>query len=132
MRLSTALSAGALVLAAGQASATKPGLFYDIVPISASTFEVISKVNAGSSLYWCGAGAYALAYLKAGGSQRIYVSRSLGPSQSGSARPAVQFSLQPPAGVSTQPGFGVSVDRVGENLSAAQARSYCENKTIKD
>ncbi len=104
----------------------RPQFNTQITPLKDGTYEV--KPVGGSSApvtYWCGIGDYAVRTLGVSNSQRIYVSK---PYEKGVR--TVQFSLTPPPGADTNPGYSLTVNRVGENLSAASAQNYCFDNFI--
>jgi hypothetical protein len=96
----------------------------DVNPMANGVFEVVGKPGAGPREYWCSAGHYARAMLRAAANQRIYITRGLGQSETTNRRSAVQFSLTKPPG-DYQSGYSLSIKNVGENLTAAAASNYC-------
>ncbi len=134
MRFLTCLSLTAIILAPTIAQSQGVGFGYklrpqfrtQITPLKDGTYEV--KPVGGSSAavtYWCGIGDYAVRTLGVSNSQRIYVSKAY---EKGVR--TVQFSLTPPPGANTNPGYSLTVNRVGENLSAASAQNYCFDNSI--
>lgn len=99
--------------------------FHDVYPVQKGVWEVVKRPRSAAWDFWCAIGDFALAELRVGATQRIYLWRGLGPSVTRSGYKAVQFSLTPPAGADTTPGLTLSVNRVGDNLTAAAARQYC-------
>lgn len=93
--------------------------------VAGSTFEVVGKSGSGPGDYWCAASDYVLRTLTNSATQRIYVVRALGMSQTSGRKSAVQFSTVQPAGGPVNPSVSLTVDRVGENLNSASARAYC-------
>lgn len=114
-----------LGLMAGGASAFTASNYMRVNPVSADVFEVLPRGGARTNDYWCAAAEFLLYQGNSNATQRIYVVRGLGPAQTANRRSSVQFSLTPPEGVDTTPGLTLSVKRVGENVSAALARSQC-------
>ncbi len=104
----------------------------EVLPVSDGVFEVTNSGGSSAQAYWCGAGDYAIAQLRVGASQRVYIWKAEGPSVNRPGRNAVQFSLQPPPGANTTPGYSLSVRAVGDNLTAAAAREYCWGLRILD
>jgi len=98
---------------------------HEVAALKGGGFEVISEVGAGAADYWCGAGDYVRRRLGARGTQRIYISRALGPSVARPGKSSVQFVLTPPPGADTSTRLSLSVKAVGDNLSAAMAQQYC-------
>lgn len=132
MRFGLILSAA--ILMAASASAQGVGLGYklgpqfrtQVTPLKDGTYQV--RPVGGSSApvtYWCGIGDYAVRTLGVSNSQRIYISK---PYEKGVR--TVEFSLTPPPGADTDPGYSLTVNRVGENLSAASAQNYCFDNFI--
>ena len=63
--------------------------------------------------------------------QRIYIWRAIGPSETRPGAKSVQFALQPPPGKEDyQPGYSLSVKNEGDNLDAAMAQRYCYNDSF--
>lgn len=114
-----------LSLIAGAASAFTASNYMRVNPVSADVFEVLPRGAARTNDYWCAAAEYLLYNGITSATQRIYVVRAMGPGQTANRRSAVQFSITPPPGIDTTPGLTMSVQRVGENLSASLARSQC-------
>ncbi len=132
MRMSVILCAAIFV--ATSAGAQGVGLGYklapqfktQITPLKDGTYQV--KPVGGSSAavtYWCGIGDYAIRKLGVSNSQRIYVSKAY---EKGIR--TVNFSFTPPPGADTDPGYSLTVNKVGENLSAASAQNYCFDNFI--
>ncbi|WP_254444601.1 hypothetical protein [Ruegeria arenilitoris] len=104
----------------------RPQFRTQITPLKDGTFQV--KPVGGSSAavtYWCGIGDYAVRTLGVSNSQRIYVSKAY---EKGAR--TVNFSFTPPPGADTKSGYSLTVNRVGENLSAASAQNYCFDNFI--
>ncbi len=104
----------------------RPQFKTQITPLKDGTYQV--KPAGGSSAavtYWCGIGDYAVRTLGVSNSQRIYVSK---PYEKGVR--TVNFSLTPPPGADTSPGYSLTVNKLGENLSAASAQNYCYDNFI--
>lgn len=127
----TAAAATALVMGAGAASAFTASNYMRVNPVAGDVFEVVARGGARHGDYWCAAAEYLLFNGVTNATQRIYVVRELGNAQTANRRSAVQFSVTPPAGVDTNPGISLTVQRVGENLSAASARSQCHNRDLR-
>ncbi|MEX0307895.1 MAG: hypothetical protein AB3N12_10975 [Ruegeria sp.] len=124
----------AVILVATSAWAQGVGLGYklrpqfrtQITPLKDGVYEVRPVGGSSAAVtYWCGIGDYAIRTLGVSNSQRIYVSK---PYEKGIR--TVQFSLTPPPGADTNPGYSLTVNRVGENLSAASAQNYCFDNFI--
>lgn len=132
MRIGLIISA--VFLVASPAWAQGVGLGYklgpqfktQITPLGDGTYQV--KPVGGSSAavtYWCGIGDYAVRTLGVSNSQRIYVSK---PYEKGAR--TVNFSFTPPPGADTDTGYSLTVNKLGENLSAASAQNYCFDNFI--
>lgn len=102
-----------------------------VFSLNKQVFEVVGDVGAGPSDYWCGAGYYAISYLRVPQAQRIYIWKAIGPSVALKGHKAVQFAFSPPPGKENyQPGYSLSVKAEGDNISAAMAYRYCINDEI--
>ena len=91
-------------------------------------FEVISRVGAGPAQFWCGAGDYVIRALRAPSTTRVYLVQGPAPSLTEPGKKALTFSLTPPTAAdarsSVQQLF-LSLNAVGDNLSAVSAEQYC-------
>lgn len=96
-----------------------------VLPLNNTTFEVIGDRSSAAKDYWCSAGDFAISQLRTSAAQRIYVVRTLAPSENVGGQKSVIFSLTPPEGVDTTPGFNVTVKTLGDNMNASMARNYC-------
>lgn len=104
---------------------------FQVYPLEGDRFEVIATQGPAAGDYWCGAARHAIAELRKPATQRIYVVRGRGDSQARPDRRAVQFAFTPPAGGPVQ-SQSISVDIVGNQMSAAQAQAFCMDRTVKD
>lgn len=103
----------------------------EVNPVRKGVFEVIPHGRSGPQQFWCGAGDYARQVLGVGPTQRIYIWRAIGPSETRPGAKAVQFALQPPPGKEDyQPGYSLSVKHEGDNLDAAMAQRYCYGNSL--
>ncbi|TMV06505.1 hypothetical protein FGK63_15300 [Ruegeria sediminis] len=107
------------------------GSAYDIYPMQGDVFEVVAKTSPGDGTFWCGAGQHAIADLNRDATQRIYVARGRDASTAQPGRRSVVFSFTPPTPDPVQ-SQSISVDLVGNAMSAAQAQAHCYDRTIKD
>lgn len=105
---------------------------HTVEPISESVFEVVGRSGSGGPEFWCAAGDYARRALGASAAQRVYLVRGPAPAITRDWNRAVLFSLVQPQDADLTPGFNLSVDRVGENLNAAMAQSYCSDYKVLD
>ena len=115
-------------LAASPVLAFTASNYMRVNPVNTSVFEVVARGGARPGDYWCAAAEYLLYKGSTNATQRIYLVRELGVAETANRRSAAQFSLQAPSGVDTNPGVTMSVQRVGENLSAAMARDQCYDR----
>jgi len=115
-------------LAASPVLAFTASNYMRVNPVNTSVFEVVARGGARPGDYWCAAAEYLLYKGSTNATQRIYLVRELGAAETANRRSAAQFSLQAPSGVDTNPGVTMSVQRVGENLSAAMARDQCYDR----
>jgi hypothetical protein len=121
-----------LVLTPGWASAWRAINRHEVFPVSKTVFEVIGRPGSGAADYWCGAADFVRRTIRNTATQRIYIWRAIGPSQTQSGKKAVQFSLSPPINADTSPGYSLSVKAVGDNLTSAAAYQYCLNDDLFD
>ncbi|WP_170775789.1 hypothetical protein [Ruegeria lacuscaerulensis] len=127
------LAAIFLVVVAGSATAqsNRPGVgifptFQVIVtPEEGGVYRVEPVGISSAPVYWCGIGDYAVQTLGKARTQRIYIAEAYVPG----AR-TVKFSFDPPADIDTTPGYSLTVNRVGENLSASRAENLCYDSVI--
>lgn len=105
---------------------------HKVALISDSVFEVVGRPGSGGQEFWCAAGDYARRVLGAAAAQRVYLVRGPAPAQTRNWNRAVLFSLTPPSGANLEPGITLSVNRIGDNLNATLAQSYCNiNRTLE-
>lgn len=127
------LAAAALaMMLPGAALAVRAWNGLEVIPLTDRSFEVVGRVGAGPSDYWCGAGDFARRYLRTPVTARIYLSRPIGPSVARPGRNAVHFSLDAPEGVSTRTGLTLDLKATGDNLSASFASNYCYDRFERD
>ncbi len=124
--------AGALALPPGWALAYRQAFQNEVVPISDSRWEVVSRGSSSARAFWCTAGDYALGRLGVSGTQRIYLWRAVGSASGSATRDSAQFSLAAPQGANTRPGVFLSVRHAGDNMTAAMAREFCFDDHIND
>ncbi|MFK7752811.1 MAG: hypothetical protein AB8B51_09690 [Sedimentitalea sp.] len=115
----------AVVLMPNWAGAWRAINQHEVFDVAPGVFEVVSRVGAGPSDYWCGAGDYVRRSIGAASNQRIYLYKAIGPSVARPGKKAVQFALSPPPGGAIEPGLTLSVTATGDRLSAAFAHQYC-------
>lgn len=118
--LCTSLLAPLAAQARGIGLSVRPTYRTEIRPIGDGIYEVKAIGSSAAVNYWCGIGDYAIRQLGVPRSQRIYVWKAY---EKGAR--TVQFSLKPPPGADTTPGYSITVNRVGENMSASSAQNYC-------
>lgn len=102
----------------------------EIVPVSGGVFEVVGRVGSSARDFWCGAGDYTIAQLRASSAQRIFMWSEIGPSQTRPGKNAIRFALTEPPGGAVDPGFTLSMRRVGDNMRASHAQGYCKAPVI--
>ncbi|WP_170751418.1 hypothetical protein [Ruegeria lacuscaerulensis] len=126
MRFRKMPAIAAIVLLPGVAQAIgfgvnlNPAVRVEVADKGNGIYEVSTRGTTAPVAYWCGIGDYAIRTLRTKATQRIYITRAYEKQTR-----TVQFSLTPPEGVDTTPGYSVTVKRVGENLSAGSAQTYC-------
>ena len=97
----------------------------EVNPLGPRSFETVGRTAASPREYWCAAADYAHRALGAAWTDRIYVVRGLGPSQTTGRRSAVQFSLDPVAGSGGDSGVVASPLQVGDSMLVQRARIEC-------
>ena len=103
----------------------------EVNPVRNGVFEVIPHGRSGPQQFWCGAGDYARSVLGVAPTQRIYIWRAIGPSETRPGAKSVQFALSPPPGKeNVSAGYSLSVKVEGDNLDAAMAQRYCSSSTF--
>ena len=100
---------------------------HQVHPVGGGAFEVIGRVGSGPRQYWCAAGDFARHVLGVGETDRIFIVQGRAPAATVANRTAVTFSMQPPPGELPPPSYSLSMDRVGDSLTAAFARQYCRD-----
>ncbi|MEM1129850.1 MAG: hypothetical protein AAGH83_04930 [Pseudomonadota bacterium] len=92
------------------------------------TFEVQSRGSAGGSRFFCAAGNYANVMLNARASDRVVVTRPVGPSVTNPGGRGVSFALVPSDAAPNQgffSGITANVSRAGQNFTVAHAEALC-------
>lgn len=125
MALITLTAAPGIALAIGFGAGVRMGYRTEVAQLDNGVFEIVSYGTSAPVSYWCGAGDFAIRGLRTKGNQRIYVWKAYGPSVSKPGKKGVQFSLTAPEGADTSESYSITVKRVGENMSAGTAQSYC-------
>ncbi len=118
--VSTMIFAPQLAHALGFGVNVRPQYRTEITPLDGGIYEVKAIGSSAPVNYWCGIGDFAIRTLGVPGPTRIYIYRAYEPGVR-----TVQFSMTPPPGADTTPGYSITVKRVGENMSATSAQSYC-------
>ena len=98
-----------------------------VAPVTSAVFEVVGQPGSGAAQFWCAAGEYALNQ-GARSNARIYVESGRQGSVTEPGKTAVRFTLSPDAAGVTpiSPQLTLSTEAVGDNLSVASAREYCQ------
>lgn len=113
--------------AAAQAQSLKgPG--FEINPVNAHVYEVVSEGGHGGAAFWCAASLFVEQELKQPMGTEIYVARGAGPSETTDRRSAAQFTIDPAAaGITPAQGSDDLNDLVvGEHMAANEARTFCD------
>jgi hypothetical protein len=105
---------------------------YEVVPLPDGRFEVIQRVGAGPSDYWCAAGDYARRVLDTDAVERIFIVRGVAKNPEYRGKRTVVFSLTPPAGAREKNPVYLSLKEVGQNLRSADAHAYCQTNDRDD
>ncbi|WP_232281866.1 hypothetical protein [Roseobacter sp. SK209-2-6] len=122
-----------LALPAGaQAFTTARGV--QVNPLTDLVFEVIPSGSGDLAGFWCGASEYARRELGAGWTDKVYVLRERGPSETTGRRSAVHFTLYPEqTGVGPAPQgwlrFGI---KAGDRMSIQSARRHCDQSIVEE
>ena len=128
MRVIAPLAIALTLATAAQADTFRALNRHEVNPLPNGDFEVVSRVGAGPAQFWCGAGDYALRALGVASNARVYLVQGPAPSLTEPGKKAVTFSLMPPAAADARSSVGqlfLSLDAVGDSLSAAVAQQYC-------
>lgn len=93
-----------------------------VVPIDATTFEVIEADGAGGQQLWCAAGIFTTRVM---GVQRgdLYIKEARGPSRTVPGRVGIVFTTQPVPGAFTT--YSSGVRKAGKVASVGLANSLC-------
>lgn len=127
MRCLTVAAAVACILPAALSAQTYRAINdLNVIPLGASTFEVIEARGEGPRGIWCAAAEYADKRLGADG--RIYIREGRGPAHSVKGRKSVVFTTNP-ANLSQEPSRSVSVNTasVGLGLPVVHALQFCRD-----
>lgn len=103
-----------------------------VVPISATSFEVIEGRGEGARGMWCAAADYVLNGQRQSGDQRLYVQSVRGPSVTVAGRKGAVFTTD----VATLPegpkkSYSVSVRIAGLGLPLRHAYQFCKDYQIE-
>ena len=122
MRKALVLCAALLLPSMGQAQFVRETLKIPVLPLTATTFEVIEADAAGGSHIWCAAGLYArkVLGLERG---RLWVARGRQSSDLAPGRKGVIFSVEAVPGEFLSPIR--SVRRPGLSFSIGHANAIC-------
>ncbi|GAA6176812.1 hypothetical protein [Sulfitobacter pacificus] len=104
----------------------------NVVPISATSFEVIESRGEGARGMWCAAADYVLNGQRQAGDQRLYVQSARGPSVTAPGRKGAVFTTD----VNALPGgakqsYSVSVRTAGLGLPLRHAYQFCKDYQIE-
>lgn len=121
-----------LAMAPGLSGAWTADNRHHVELVSETVFEVVGRPGSGGQEFWCAAGDFARRALGAGAAQRVYLVRGPAPAQTRNWNRAVLFSLVPPQDADLTTMFTLSVDRVGDNLNATLAQSYCIGNRVHE
>ncbi len=103
-----------------------------VVPVTATSFEVIEDRAAGPRGYWCAAADFARSRLGAYAGARIYIKSGRGPSLNASGRKGVVFTTDASSlSVSPSNSYVVSLTTVGYNLRSSHAYSFCSDFKLR-
>ncbi len=91
---------------------------------TAQEFEVLTQAGAGKVEYYCAAGDFAKRRLGASNTDRVVVTRDVGPSQTTANRQAVGFTLASRDAVDTSSSVTLST-KVGQARSVGHSKSLC-------
>ena len=116
-----------IALMPGLAGAFMASNLLQVNKVSNSVFEVVGNPGSGPGDYWCAAADFVQREVTNNATQRIYVTRALGQSETTIRRSAVQFSLTEPGAEQAGNMISLSVSHVGDSLIAASAREYCND-----
>ncbi|MGC1504374.1 MAG: hypothetical protein WA782_09575 [Sulfitobacter sp.] len=102
-----------------------------VVPLSATSFEVIEGLGEGARGMWCAAADYVLNGRRQPSNQRLYVQSARGPSVTVAGRKGVVFTTDA-SSLSDGPktSYSVSVRTVGLGLPVVHAYQFCRDYQI--
>ncbi|MBM1688759.1 hypothetical protein [Sulfitobacter geojensis] len=104
----------------------------NVVPISATSFEVIEGRGEGARGMWCAAADYVLNGQRQSGNPRLYVQSPRGPSVTVAGRKGAVFTTDAsslPDG--PKQSYSVSVRTAGLGLPLAHAYQFCKDYQIE-
>jgi hypothetical protein len=117
---------------AGPVQAWQANNRHTVNPVSDINFEVVGRPGSSGVQFWCAAGDYARQVLGASAVQRVYLVRGPAPAMTRNWNRAVLFSLVAPQDADLRPGFALSMERVGDNMNAADAQTYCLDERLRE
>ena len=97
-------------------------------PLSNGLIEVIADFSE-NSIYWCGAGDYALTQMSKPVTQRLYVWKGPAPSTAVAGERAVTFGFTRPPEAGEVNSLTNDVNIIGNSLSVGQAKKTCDERT---
>ena len=99
----------------------------NVIPLDATTFEVIESRGAGAADIWCAAADYAQRAGLDAPRKRMYIESPRGPSRTVPNAKGVVFTTSPDDELRDSPtSYSVTVKRRGENLSISHAHQFCD------
>ena len=120
-----------LTLVPGLVGAWTAQNHHKVAFVSDTVFEVVGRPGSAGQEYWCAAGEFARNVVGASAVQRVHLVRGPAVAQTSNWNRAVLFSLTPPQNGNVRPRITLSVSRVGDNMSAAMAESYCRPDLVE-
>lgn len=103
-----------------------------VVPLNATSFEVIESRGEGARGMWCAAADFVLYGQGKPGNQRLYVQTPRGPSASVPGRKSAVFTTDVKAlPVAPQTSYSVSVRVAGLGLPLRHAYQFCKDYQIE-
>jgi len=98
----------------------------DVNPVKKGVVEVVGRAGSGGQQLWCAGGDYMLRVLRIPTSHRFYIYRGRGMGETEHRSNTVQFSVSPPPSGAIPPGISLDMSKVGDNMTIASARAYCD------
>lgn len=131
LKISAVAALTVAIVAPSSVFAFRASNYLRVNPEGPATFEVIQRGGISAGDAWCAAGEYAIRMLRVAGNQRIYLIEGKHIARTEERRRfGYSFSLTPPPGAdpNARSPLTLSLNNIGDNLSAVSARQYCYDR----